>query len=177
MTKTTKTVAAFTMAALLSGVAFAQEKKSDDKGKADFPAPDFRERKMPHMMNGMWAANTDSSLIIGKIKSIDNDSGKIKVTNADGKDIDILATPFTRIVLEPTKEERDKMREEMRELRMNAKSDKTDSEAEFAKARKMEPPATKTVTDLKKGTWIVVSSFNTDTKARVAQMIFAKTAE
>ena len=106
MNKSSKTFAAFTMAALLTGGSlFAQSQTSDskkddsDKPNAEFGRMEPRRNMMPNMMANM--APTDQNVIIGQVKKVDTKSSEITITNTDGKDVALKVTPFTNVNIVP----------------------------------------------------------------------------
>jgi hypothetical protein len=185
MTKSTKTLAAFTMAAILAGGSiFAQSsdaKKADnDKQKAEFRRMEPRRGKIP----------TDQTVIIGQVKKVDTKESSITITNTDGKDVSVKVTPFTDVDIVPATRPNPKDRKEMNgKMAMkgnkndnanadNAKSDNREAKASDGQENgKMQfPPMRRdnSIEEVRKGSWILAATYKTDTKVPAASQIVVK---
>lgn len=180
MTKSTKTLAAFTMAAILAGGSiFAQSsdaKKADnDKQKAEFRRMEPRRSKIP----------TDQTVIIGQVKKVDTKESSITITNTDGKDVSVKVTPFTDVDIVPATRPNPKDRKEMNgKMAMKGnKADNANADNREAKASdgqengKMQfPPIRRdnSIEEVRKGSWILAATYKTDTKVPAASQIVVK---
>ena len=160
MKKSFKAMATMTILAIMASANVfaddakpAPQKTEMQKGNRKNP-PKMRMRKMPFC--------DGEHLVIGQVKSIDESKNRLTITNTDGKTVEVSYSPFTRIALEPTKEEMQAMREKRAEAKENA-----------SKEKPLPPPA-HSISDIKTGNWVMISSFKMDTKYPSAQTIFVK---
>lgn len=133
MKKLSKTLLCASVALILgSGSAFAKGKigmKGGHNRQSGFrPSVEFNQ-------NGTV---TPKTTLIGQISFIDEKTGTLKITDADGKETSVLVNPFTKIRLNDSKDE-------------------------------------KSISDIKKGDWILYSLFNTETEKKIAARIYVKT--
>lgn len=180
MTKSTKTLAAFTMAAILAGGSiFAQSSQSknedNDKQKAEFRRMEPRRGKIP----------TDQTVIIGQVKKVDTKESSITITNTDGKDVSVKVTPFTDVDIVPSTRPNPSDRKEMKEkmARKGNKADTANAEGTAEKTSdgkekgKMQPPPMRrdnSINEIRKGSWILAATYKTDTKVPAASQIVVK---
>lgn len=168
MKKLIKTTAVFVLAAALSTTAFAQNVKKEE-------VPRNRERKeiqikggrFHHSKKNFGSANLSVSenVIIGKVKKVDTAAGKIFVTNSDGKDVEVIVSPFTKIFVETTDQDFRRMpKKQLKKL--NRESESKVTSAVPAKADKL--------SDIQNGSWVMISTYKTDTKALIAAAVIAK---
>lgn len=184
MNKSSKTFAAFTMAAILAGGSlFAQDSDTKKAKKDDKPKIEFRkDHHMPHP-GPMMQMNPDQTVIIGKVKSVNEKDALLVVTNTDGKDIQVKVTPFCRTnivpIARPTPEEMKKFIEERRNEKAAAKqnANSAQNDAEIAPDADGNPPpmfAESKLGDIKKDSWVMVFTYKTDTKTVAASNIVVK---
>nr|MBP3282042.1 hypothetical protein [Treponema sp.] len=176
MTKSTKTLAAFTMAAILAGGSiFAQSSQSknedNDKQKAEFRRMEPRRGKIP----------TDQTVIIGQVKKVDTKESSITITNTDGKDVSVKVTPFTDVDIVPATRPNPSDMKEMKGKRAEKDSDEaraTDGKSSDGKEKgKMQPPPMRrdnSINEIRKGSWILAATYKTDTKVPAASQIVVK---
>lgn len=89
----------------------------------------------------------DENTIIGQVKSVDAAANKITLTNADGVDTDYSVSGFTRIAIMTT-----------------AKSESTEKKA----------PKSNELSDIKSGSWVMLSTMPGKTETQVASRILVK---
>ncbi|MCR5125597.1 MAG: hypothetical protein K6B43_10460 [Treponema sp.] len=182
MNKSSKTFAAFTMAAILAGGSlFAQDSDTKKAKKDDKPKIEFRkDHHMPHP-GPMMQMNPDQTVIIGKVKSVNEKDDLLVVTNTDGKDIHVKVTPFCRTnivpIARPNPEEMKKFIEERKAEKAAAKQDaQTNTPDEMPNPADNLPPmfAESKLSDIKKDSWVMVFTYKTDTKTVAASNIVVK---
>lgn len=182
MNKSSKTFAAFTMAAILAGGSlFAQDSDTKKAKKDDKPKIEFRkDHHMPHP-GPMMQMNPDQTVIIGKVKSVNEKDDLLVVTNTDGKDIQVKVTPFCRTnivpIARPTPEEMKKFIEERKAEKAAAKQDAQTNTSDAMQNPADNPPpmfAEPKLSDIKKDSWVMVFTYKTDTKTVAASNIVVK---
>jgi len=157
MKKSTKVFAAFTFAALVTGgTMFAQN--ANGNGRGVNPNPDCPQIGMMRHHGFGGGFKDDQKVIMGQVKSVDEKNGLVKVTNVDGKDVEVKVVPFTKIRLTPTNCPRLPIPTQA--------TDKNDKNEQLPP-----PPAPSTISDIKKGDWVAITTYNTETKTTVANHI------
>jgi len=144
------------IAVILSSTAFAQEIKS----QKNFPQQNFENTKKENKgfkRNGFnnhfqFQFPKEEDVAIGKVKSINTNTGIITIINADSKEESFAVTPFTLIMIQD-----DSQRPEPLDKREERKPS--------------------TIADLYKGDWVLITTFDTNTKTQVAEKIFSKAAK
>ena len=158
MRKTFRTAAVVTMMAVMAGGSvFAKSKKSENPRRPDVQVPDAEHRDLrgPEKMHGLPGMDPKNT-VIGKVKSVDEKNGTVTLSNADGKNVDFIVTPFTHIMIQ-------------KEGELPPKIEKAKS------GEKPELPPKPALTDIKEGSWAMISSFEQDTTAKIAASVHVKT--
>lgn len=163
MKKLVKTTAVIVLAAALSTTAFAQNAKrgespkNEERKEVPFKGGKFHNGKKNF---GAVTLSVSENVIIGKVKKVDAATGKIFVTNSDGKDVEVIVSPFTKIFVETTDQDFRRMpKKQLKEL--NGGSAKAS-----VKANKL--------SDIRTGSWVFISTYKTDTKSLNAAAVVAK---
>lgn len=159
MKKTLNLFSAFALAAAFAtGPLYAQETKPPENPRR--PSVEVPEREHSAMRgpgtfrHGFAPKQENDELIAGKVKSVNTGTNILTITNLDGKDISVTVTPFTMIHIanaEPPKEP-------------EAKDDE----------KLTPPPERPGIQSLSRGDWVIVSTLNTETKAKAAARIIAQ---
>ncbi len=186
MTKTFRTAALVTvMAMFAAGSAMAQNSGTSAANEnsenqlppgANVPACNHQnfQRFSRAMGPNHHMKGDEKNVLIGQIKSIDTKEGRLKISNADGKDVEIRVSPFTKImIVDP--DNRDPKNPGRNDVRSNKKRPAENME----KSGDLNPPAMDclkeySLGDLKKGTWVMVSTFDTSSKTYEASHIIAR---
>lgn len=172
MKKSFRTAAVITMVAMMAaGTASAAGQKKGGDARQNHGGPNQHERQGPGRSHGMMPgfmpgmamhASGDRTVVIGQVKSIDKNTGRLVLTNTDGKDVEISTTPFTFVMFEPD-----------RSAKPN-RNERGQKQAAAADAQEGGAGKAKKVGDITAGSWVIVTPFKTDTKSPTAQSIFVK---
>lgn len=159
MKKTLKLFSAFALAsALAAGSLHAQETKPSENPRrpsAEVPAREHLDMRGPGTVrHGFAPKQENDELIAGKVKSVNASANILTITNLDGKDISVTVTPFTMIHI------------------ANAEPPKA---PEAKDGEKLTPPPERPdIQSLSRGDWVIVSTLNTESKAKAAARIIAQ---
>lgn len=172
MKNAVKTTVTFALVAALASAGFSQSasKTSQNPMRDDAQVPDGAKAHMD--FRGSCTNNvfgrTIENVLVGKVKKVNTFANEITVTNSDGKDIIVRVSPFTKIDVEIT--DRNFKRLEPKAPESNP------TEAQKPDESRLPPPAPKAheISEIKNGSWVLVSLFKSDTKAQNAAAIFAK---
>ncbi|WP_191013462.1 hypothetical protein [Treponema zioleckii] len=182
MTKSFRTAAVVTMvAALATSSIFAQSSGTESGEKKVQELPENAPRmNMPlpfHNFHAPNAINEGKNVVIGQISSVDSSKSLVKVKNADGKDVEIHVSPFTRIMISDSEARADLMqaRKEMQnpENMQNSNDSKKDARG-FQRGKGRPERVQFTISDLKKGSWVMVGTYETNTKTLEASVVRAE---
>ncbi len=156
MKKTIKLVCTLAIFGLATTAIFAQQKGGEPDPKKNPRKPPVEnlppQMPAPHSF-GFKECSFDDEIIIGTVASVDLQNNTIAIVNTDGKNLNIVVTPFARIHPTP------------KPMAKNP-NDRPDEQA-------LPNPNYKPfeLNNIKKGDWVLVKKFNTDTKSIVAGSI------
>lgn len=176
MTKAFRTAAVVTMvAAFATSSIFAQSAETESGEKKVQVMPENAPRmNMPlpfHNFHAPNMMNEGKNVVIGQVSSVDNNKGIVKVKNADGKDVEIHVSPFARIMIFDSEAKP----EVMPNPESNPKSNDSKKDARGFQHGKNRPERARfTISDLKKGSWVMVGTYETNTKVLEASVIRAE---
>ena len=180
MKKITKvTTAAIVLATIVSAGAFASSgKKSDGKSRTEMNRPQQENSDGKNQMDrggprGKFGA-FDENAVIGQIKSVDAKNNKIKISDADGNVTEYAVTGFTKIMSmkSPSADSAESKTDET-----NVSKEKSDTKAAGKKRGQGHNMETLGLTDLKEGSWVMISTIDGTTKTKQVDKIFVKQAE
>ncbi|MBQ0051235.1 MAG: hypothetical protein KBT11_04120 [Treponema sp.] len=157
------TLAVLLLSGMILGSASAQagkmENRKPDSEKIEKTAKmhkNFRGMKGGFNCGPMMA---EQNVVIGKVKKVDVKNGKLVLQNADGKDVEVSVSPFTKIFVETTDQEFNRLPRGKRD------------------EKKPVEPKQKKLSDINNGSWVLVSTFKSETKTLNAAAVFAKVKE
>ena len=172
MKKTVKTTVTFALVAALASAGFSQTalKSSENPMRPDVSVPEGTEghRNFKRFEEAMFCAKTEDEVLVGKVKSVKPD--EIVVTNSDGKDIVVKVSPFTKVHVEITDQNFKRL-----PPKEPADMKKSDKPGDMPKMKKM--PKNDELSQIKSGSWVLVSLFKSETKSLNAESVFAKVCE
>ncbi len=119
--------------------------KKEDSKKTDFKKGDSYKNRNQRSCRMTFDENT----IIGQVKKVDTSANKIILTDADGVDTEYSVSGFTRIAIMST-------------------SPKTEN------SEKNKAPKSNALSDIKEGSWVMLSLHPGKTKTQVASKILVK---
>ena len=184
------------LASLVSVAAFANpDKKTDDKkgqeiNRNESMKPD--EKKFPGCGPRM---DFNGNSVIAKVKSVDEKNGKIKVTDADGNDVEYSITGFTKItvmnklpetnVTDEKKSAEAKTQDEKQDMKQDKKTTsnrpqhdmhggKWNGDKNFPMSKNVKE---NTLSDVKEGSWVMLSLIEGTTKMKQVGWMLVKSAE
>ncbi|MDY2843694.1 MAG: hypothetical protein SOT81_06880 [Treponema sp.] len=174
MKKTVKTTVTFALVAALASAGFSQSalKSSENPMRPDVSVPNGIEghKNFKKFAGQKICAKTEDEVLIGKVKSVNLKSNEITVTNSDGKDVVVKISPFTKVNVEITDQ--------------NFKRLPPKEPAELPKSGEMTNPNEKgkmpkidDISEIRSGSWVLVSLFKSETKSLNAESVFAKVRE
>ncbi|MGI5059360.1 hypothetical protein [Treponema pectinovorum] len=169
MSKKIKNVAVLAIAlCLCTGAAVAQNFNEFENPK-NSPEPQFQNRKNFCFEREDFGRRDldmlNDEIIIGKIKSINLSTSQIVVTNSDGKDVTVEVSPFTFINFNDDF----KMKKQPR-ANFNFQETKKENDERVLPSQ----PKKIELSELAKGDWVMISTFNTETKTLSAFQIVAQ---
>ncbi len=175
MKKTVKTTVTFALVAALASAGFSQTalKSSENSMRTDVSVPNGAEghRNFRRFEEPRFSAKTEDEVLVGKVKSVKPD--EIVVTNSDGKDIVVKVSPFTKVHVEIT--DQNFKRLPPKEPADMKESDNMPKPGDMPKMKKM--PENDELSQIKSGSWVLVSLFKSETKSLNAESVFAKICE
>ncbi len=177
MKKTVKTTVTFALVAALASAGFSQSalKSSENPMRPDVSVPNGIEghKNFKKFAGQKICAKTEDEVLIGKVKSVNLKSNEITVTNSDGKDVVVKVSPFTKVNVEITDQNFKRLPpKEPAEL---PKSGEMPNPNEKGKLPKM--PKSDDISEIKSGSWVLISLFKSETKSLNAESVFAKVRE
>ncbi len=168
MTKSFRTAAVVTMvAALATSSIAAQSADSSDKSTQEIAGNDARMNMpfMAHNFHGHNMMHDGKNVVIGQISSVDKNKGVLKVKNSDGKDVEIHVSPFARVMIcDP----------DARPSEMPPQSNSANDRRGFQRGMNRPGRESYSLADLKKGSWVMVGTYETSTKVLEASVIRAE---
>lgn len=179
MTKPLKTTVTFALVAALASAGFSQTAANSSKPSGNIQAPGGMEGRRdfrgPHC-NPSFGKSVEN-ILVGKVKKVNLSTEEITVTNSDGKDITVKVSPFTDINVELTD---DNFKRSQPKPPAPLQGEAPSAEpAQKASGEALPPPAHKEygLSDIRGGSWVLISVFKSDTKALNAASVFAKVRE
>lgn len=176
MKNAVKTTVTFALVAALASAGFSQSasKPSQNPMRGDVQVPDganghfdFRgPRGNPEF------GKTIENVLVGQVKKVNLSTNEITVTNSDGKDVVVKVSPFTKIDVEITDKN-------FKKLELKAPEAKPENAQNPSDNQLSPPPAPKAheLSEIKYGSWVLVSLFKSETKSQNAAAVFAKVRE
>lgn len=170
MTKPVKTTVTFALVASLASAGFSQTAaKSSENPMRNGERRHFDFRN-PHGNPGF--GKTIENVLIGTVKKVSLSTNEITVVNSDGKDVVVKVSPFTKIDVEITDKNFKKIEPKAPEARPE--------DAQKPSNNQLPPPSSPKsheLSEIKYGSWVLVSLFKSETKSQNAASVFAKVRE
>lgn len=174
MKNAVKTTVTFALVAALASAGFSQTatKSSENPMRNGAQVPDGANGHFDFRGHGNPGfGKTIENVLVGTVKKVNTATNEITVVNSDGKDVVVKVSPFTKIDVEITDKDFKKLPPKAPAEQADVASPKDDNQ--------LPPPAPKAheLSEIKYGSWVLVSLFKSETKSQNAAAVFAKVRE
>lgn len=175
MTKPVKATVTFALVAALASAGFSQTaaKSSENPMRNGVQVPDGAnghfDFRGPRGNPGF--GKTIENVLVGTVKKVNLSTNEITVVNSDGKDVVVKVSPFTKIDVEITDKN-------FKKLEPKAPAEQADVAS--PNDNQLPPPhspKSHELSEIKYGSWVLVSLFKSETKSQNAASVFAKVRE
>lgn len=170
MKSVVKSTVTFALVAALASAGFSQAALSNDsenpmKNRAN------EHRDFRNFHGNPEFGKTIENVLVGTVKKVNLSTNEITVVNSDGKDVVVKVSPFTKIDVEITDKNFKKLEPKAPEARPEDAQKPSDNQ--------LPPPSPKSheLSEIKYGSWVLVSLFKSETKSQNAAAVFAKVRE
>lgn len=169
MKSVVKSTVTFALVAALASAGFSQATLSNDsenpmKNRAN------EHRDFRNFHGNPEFGKTIENVLVGTVKKVNLSTNEITVVNSDGKDVVVKVSPFTKIDVEITDKN-------FKKLEPKAPAEQADVAS--PNDNQLPPPSPKSheLSEIKYGSWVLISLFKSETKSQNAAAVFAKVRE